>query len=315
VRGPARSAAVAALLFAIPQVWLFAIIGDGEGVDRGDFRIILLLSVATYVLFYALTWTRGRAVLLGLALLLFTSWIVFEVADQSTPFGVGAAAQVQQRGFEGSPAFVGDDDNLTATGITEVLMAAVLLGGAVILDRRGRAGAATPLLVVGGVLAVQAAATLGADAEDVYVVGIFVALAGLAIGLAGSLGRRRGTSYVGAAILLVGAVVVVGKGTSDAASGDGSAAVFGAFALIAAAVLLVVGVLVARATNEPIDGGEPVIEKPPAPEPEPALVGAPTEDTTAEAPPADTPPPDETPPPPDETLPPGDGWAGPRPEA
>src|SRR6185503_2043665 len=39
VRGPVRSAAVAALLFAIPQVWLFAIIGDGEGVDRGDFRI------------------------------------------------------------------------------------------------------------------------------------------------------------------------------------------------------------------------------------------------------------------------------------
>ena len=115
-------------------------------------------------------------------------------------------------------------------------------------------------------------------------VGIFVALAGLAIGLAGSLGRRRGTSYVGAAILLVGAVVVVGKGTSEAASGDGSAAVFGAFALIAAAVLLVVGVLVAHTTNEPIDGGEPAIVKPPAPEPEPVLVGAPTEDGTAEAP-------------------------------
>jgi hypothetical protein len=319
VRGPVRSAAVAALVFAIPQVWLFAIIGDGEGVDRGDFRIILLLSVATYVLFYALTWTRGRAVLLGLALLMFTSWIVFEVADQSTPFGVGEAAQVQERGFEGSPAVFGNDDNLTATGITQLIMAAVLLGGAVILDRRGRAGAATPLLVVGGLQAVQAAAALGADAEDVYVLGIFLALAGLAIGLAGTLGSRRGTSYVGAAVLLVGAVVVVGKGTSDAASGDGSAAVFGAFALVAAAVLLVVGVLVARATDEPIDGGEPSVVPPPAPEPEPALVGAPTEDTTAEAPAAGTTAPTDAPapdtPPTDEPPTDDADWSGPRPEA
>jgi hypothetical protein len=171
---------------------------------------------------------------------------------------------------------------------------------------------------------VSAAVALGADAEDVYVVGIFVALAGLAIGLAGTLGRRRGTSYVGAAILLVGALVVVGKGTSDSASGDGSAAVFGAFALIAAAVLLVVGVLVARAANEPIDGGEPAVVKPPAPEPEPALVGAPAADTTAGAPTADAPttdaPTTEAPTveaaeaPPDE-APPADGWAGPPPEA
>jgi hypothetical protein len=336
VRGPVRSAAVAAILFAIPQVWLFAIIGDGEGVDRGDFRIVLLLSVATYVLFYTLTWTRGRAVLLGLALLLFTNWIVFEVADQSTPFGVGAAARVQ-RGFEGPQQLVGDDDNLTATGITELIMGAVLLGGAVVLDRRGRVGAATPLLVVGGLQAVNAAATLGIDAEDVYVVGIFLTLAGLVIGLAGSLGRRRGTSYVGAAIMLIGALVVVGKGTSDSASGDGSAAVFGAFALVAAAALLIVGVLVARATNEPIDGGEPAIVKPPTPEPEPALVGAPAEEAAAEAPagdvpaaetpPADTPPaqapppeapPDDTPPadtPPAEASPDDTGWSGPPPES
>src|SRR5262245_11885477 len=109
VRGPVRSAAVAALLFAIPQVWLFAIMGDGQDFDRGDFRIILLLSVATYVTFYALTWTRGRAVLLGLALLLFTNWIVFEVADQSTPFGIDAAAQVQVGGLDTPRNLLGQD--------------------------------------------------------------------------------------------------------------------------------------------------------------------------------------------------------------
>jgi hypothetical protein len=332
VRGPVRSAAVAAMVFAIPQVWLFAIIGDGEGVDRGDFRVVLLLSVATYVLFYALTWTRGRAVLLGVALLLFTNWIVFEVADQSTPFGVDAAAQVQVGGLDEPQALLGNDDKMTETGVVELIMAAVLLGGAVLLDRRGRAGAATPLLVVGGIQAVSAAGILGADVEDAYAVGIFVALAGLAIGLAGSLGRRRGTSYVGAAILLIGAVVVVAQGTSDAASGQGTA-VFGGFALIAAAVLLLIGVLTARATHEPIDGGEPAVETPPPPEPEPARVGAPAEstaeDSTSEAPastptavpPTEPTPTEETPTadtaptePPSEAPPDDAGRSGPAPE-
>jgi hypothetical protein len=282
-------------------VWLFAIIGDGEGVDRGDFRVILLLSVATYVMFYALMWTRGRAILLGVALLLFTNWIVFEVADQPTPLGVGGAAQ-SRLGFDGPQDVFGD--NLTETGITELIIAVILLGGGVVLDRRGRAGAATPLLFVGGLSALNAAATLGADAEDVYVVGLFVALAGLTIGLAGSLGKRRGTSWVGAAVLLIGALVVVGKGTADSAnSDDGTGAVFGAFALLAAAVLLVIGVLVARALAEPIDGGEPAVLKPPKPEPEPALVAAPSEPTAADTAPTEAAPTPGEP----------ETWAGPEP--
>jgi hypothetical protein len=289
VRGPVRSAAVAALVLAIPQFWAFAVVGDGEGIDRGDVRIILLLSVMTYAVFYLLTWTRGRAILLGLALLLFTNWIVFEVADQSTPFGRGTT-QVT-RGFDGSRGFVGNDDNRTETGITELILAAVLLGGGVALDHRGRAGAATPLLLVGGLQAVSAAVVLGVDVDDVYATGAFVAVAGLAIGLAGTLGRRRGTSWVGATVLLVGALVVVVNGTNDAVSGrDGAGAVFGAFALVAAAVLLLIGVLVARAADEPLDGGEPIPIPPPAPEPEPepALVAATTETPTAETPTAET---------------------------
>ena len=264
--------------------------------------------------------------LLGVALLLFTNWIVFEVADQPTPLGVAPVADAPV-GF--AQEFGGSGDNLTESGVVELLMAAVLLGGAVALDRRGRAGAATPLLVVGGVQAVAAASTLGADVENVYAVGIFVALAGLAIGLAGSLGRRRGTSYVGAAILLVGALVVVGKGTSDSASGDGSAAVFGAFALAAGAALLLIGVLVAGATHEPLDGGEPVPEEPPPPDPGPAptLVGAPTAETsqsaTAETPApetsaAETPEPEATADQPADTTdptPPGEPWSRPDPDA
>ena len=119
-----------------------------------------------------------------------------------------------------------------------------------------------------------------------YAAGIFVAIAGLAIGLVGTLGHRRATSWLGAIVLLGGAATVVIQGTDDSVSGSGGEEVFGAFALIAAAVLLVIGVLIARVSGEPIDGGEPIpVKEPkPEPEPEPALVAAAPAVTTETAP-------------------------------
>jgi hypothetical protein len=278
-RGPVRSAAVGALVVAIPQVWLFAIAGDGEGVDRGDWRAILLLTVATYAVLYALTWTRVRAVLLGLALLVAAGWLVFEVADQPTLFGIERGDLIARSGLGGPRVLLSDpDDTLTETGIVEALIAVAGLGTAVVLDRRGKAGAATPFLVVGSLYALGAAVTLGIDIEDWYAGGILAAIAGLAIGLAGSLGRRRATSWFGSAVLLAGTVVIVAQGTEDTVSGgDGAAAVFGAFALLGAALLLMVGLFTSRACAEPLDGGEPFVPRPPRPPtPEPATLAAPT---------------------------------------
>ncbi|MFA5885805.1 MAG: hypothetical protein WDA60_18280 [Acidimicrobiia bacterium] len=292
LRGPVRSAGVAAIAIAIPQVWLFAIAGDGNAVERGDYRIILLLSVAAYLLFYLLTWTRGRALLLGLALLFGASWIVFEVTSQNAPFAVQVAGEAQS-GRADNPAAVlgGRDDKTTETAIADLVIAVGLLGAGVVLDRRRRAGAATPCLLVGGFYGVSAALTFGLDANNVYATGAFVAVAGLVIGLAGSLGRRRGTSWIGSIVLLGGVVAVVAKGTGDAASGSNNAGVFGGFALAGAAVLLAAGIMVARALSEPVDGGEPFTPKPPKPAPEPVpepvTVGAPGDaasDTTAAEP-------------------------------
>ena len=116
VRGPVRSAAVAALVFAIPQVWLFAIIGDGEGVDRGDFRIILLLSVATYVVFYALTWTRADARSCSASRCSSSpTGSCSRSRTRSVPFGVDAATQVRRGGFNGPQQLAGGDDHVTET--------------------------------------------------------------------------------------------------------------------------------------------------------------------------------------------------------
>ena len=283
VRGPVRSAAVSALTIAVPMLWLFAVLGGGGRVERGDFRMILLLTVASYLVLYLLTWTRGRAVLLGLALIFAANWIVFEVASQDVPFAIGIVDQAQSRGLGNPSGVFSGDDKTTETAATTLAVAVVLLGTGVVLDRKRRAGAATPFLLVGGLYAVNAAIAFGADVNDVYATGAFVVVAGLAIGLAGSLGRRRGTSWIGSIVVLAGAVTLIARGTVDTAtSGDGTAVRFGIYALLGALVLLGVGILVARQLDEPIDGGEPATPRPPKPPaptpepiPEPALVGAP----------------------------------------
>jgi hypothetical protein len=301
VRGPVRSAAVTALVFAVPALWLFVVIGDGDNVGRDDVRIIFLLTIVSYVVFYALTWTRGRAVFLGGALAVAATWIISEFADQDSPLGVGAAERVQRSGVD-SPFSLFQDNTVRDVAIATIVVAVVLLATGTVLDRRRRYGAATPFILVGSIYGVVGAFILGTDVEDVYAAGIFIAIAGLVIGLVGSLGRRRGTSWFGAVVLLLGALTVVAQGTEDSVSGDGGAAVFGAFALVAAAVLIVLGVLVARGLDEPIDGGEPIIFRERQPQPEPVAVGATTETPVAPAPAA---------PPVDEATPPAEQWAEP----
>ena len=83
VPGPIRSACVTALVLSIPLVWLFALLGDGDG-SRGDFRVIYLLTFACYLALYLVGWTRGRAIFLAGALLLFASWVTFEVAGSDS---------------------------------------------------------------------------------------------------------------------------------------------------------------------------------------------------------------------------------------
>src|SRR5262245_65627166 len=48
VRGPVRSAAVTTVVLAAPALWIFAVFGEGDGIERGDTRLILLLVAASY---------------------------------------------------------------------------------------------------------------------------------------------------------------------------------------------------------------------------------------------------------------------------
>ena len=307
-RGPVRSAAVTALVLTFPVLWISAVIGDGEGTGQSDVRLVFILITVSYLVLYLVTWTRGRGVLLGGALFVAASWIVFEVADQ--PLGFGVSGPFARVGFNEPNPF--GTDNSRSVAVVMVLIGLGFLAATAILDRRSRHGIATPFLVVGAIYAIFGAYALGVDADSVYETGVFLAIAGLAIGAAGVFGDRRATSWLGALLLLGGAVTVVAKGTEDSASGGGSEEVFGLFALSAAAVVLLIGMFVARFTHEPVDGGEPVVETPPAPEPSliaavpeapatqaPATEAPAAETPAAEAPTVETPttPPPTTPPP------------------
>ena len=268
-RGPIRSAAVTAIVLAFPLLWIFAVIGDGDGVGRSDVRLVFILITVSYVAMYLLTWTRGRGVLLGGALFVAATWLVSEVADEAPRFGV--SGPFGSAGLDNSNVF--GDDGGRSVAVVMILVGVGFLGATALLDRSKRHGLATPFLVVGAIYAIIGAYALGIDLDSAYATGICLALAGLAIGAAGIFGDRRATSWLGALVLLFGAATVVAQGTEDSASGGGGEELFGLFALMAAAVLLVLGILVARTAGEPLDGGEPVPDTP-APPPEPSLIAA-----------------------------------------
>ena len=67
VSGPIRSACVAAIVLSVPLVWIFALFGGGNA-SRDDLRLVYLLTFASYLLLYLVSWTKGRAILLAGAL-------------------------------------------------------------------------------------------------------------------------------------------------------------------------------------------------------------------------------------------------------
>src|SRR5438128_8701178 len=68
--GPIRSACVTAAVLAVPLIWFFGFFGGGSA-GRDELRGVYLLTLVSYAVLYLFTWTKGRAVLLAGALLVF----------------------------------------------------------------------------------------------------------------------------------------------------------------------------------------------------------------------------------------------------
>lgn len=211
--GPLRSGFVTILVLTTPFLWGFALLGDGNG-DSSSIRGVYILSALTYGFFYLLTWTRGRNVMLGLALLVATSWIVIAAEGrESTVFPFQGT--IQQRAtdpFQGTSGFnvdlVGGDT--TAAAVVALVIGLGLLWAGMVLDRRKLRGSATPFIAVGAIFSIAGAVALGSE-QGAWLGGLLAAAAGAAVGIVGGMGEdRRGSTWIGVLAVVGGLGFVIG---------------------------------------------------------------------------------------------------------
>lgn len=251
VPGPVRSACVTTAALGVVVFWAFLLLADPVG--EGDIRGFLLLTLATHLVLFTLVHpTRGRAVLLGLALLVAWSWLTFE-ADSSqgiNPYADDIAERVDPKAFEELNIATGDN---TEVSVVSLLLGTSYLAVAAAADRRKLVGLGTPFIVVGAIATIAGAAALGAD-DSAVLGGFLAALAGLLVGLVGTFGKRRASTWIGALTAVIGIAAVIG----DVADSTG-----GAFGLltVATAVFLIVALWCFYGLDEATDGDdEPTLE-------------------------------------------------------
>ncbi len=252
--GPVRAAATTALVFSVPLIWIFAFVGDGTSGDD-TLRWIYLLVSASYLALYLVSWTKGHAIFLGLALLLLASWITTEVGGlegSSVPFQTqispSASSPFESSGFETQ------NDNTTETSTTSLVIGLLYLGAAAALDRKKLAGVATPFVLAGTLSTLSGALVLGAR-ESLFWGGFSAVAAGTVVGLVGGLGlHRRFSTWFGTLFVVGGLIaIVVDFVSGDQLRGGSSLEYAGVFAAVA---ILMAGAaaLAAPRLHEFVDG-------------------------------------------------------------
>jgi hypothetical protein len=265
VPGPIRSACVTAIVLSIPLVWGFAFFGDGDG-GRGEVRAIYLLTFACYLVLYLVSWTKGRAIFLAGALLLFASWLTFEVAGNASNTFVPFQSEVSSSssgtsglGFDTSGSFSNAGDTTDSTATAALVIGLIFLGVGAVLDRKRIEGAATPFVAVGALETIAGGVVLGGN-QSLLLGGLLAVAAGAVVGIVGAQGdRRRATTWIGALTVFGGLVAVLIDIRPSTAAGVGGVA------LGFAVGLGVIAWLLAPVLREPNDGE--VQPEPPEPTP------------------------------------------------
>ena len=251
--GPVRSACVTVAVLCVPLFWVFAFVGDGSSPDSGKLRGVYLLTILTYSALYIFAWTRGRAILLGLALVVLFSWIVSEVQGGETlvPFETTFEDQTNTP-FEDSETFSssGGEDNTTESSATAFVLGIGALAAGWALDKRSKAGAATPFIAVGALFGIVGGTVLGAE-ESVIAGGLLAAASGAVVGLVGGLGdHRRASTWIGVLAVVGGIFAVIFDIAGD------SALAFAGMAAVVAAGLGAAALFLAPKLEEWPDGDE-----------------------------------------------------------
>jgi hypothetical protein len=269
--GPVRGAAVVTQLFATQLIWSFVFYGQNQR-GFGWYRLVLLLSAALYFVFYALLWTRGRAIFLAFALLFVASYAQFEVhrqfestapndAIESTrlnvippplyrpaPLNRGPLSGFLQSAFVANPLQTRTGDDVA---ITALILGAGFIAAGGVLNRKGFAGAAVPFLVVGAIEGFAAASKLGPNEGNVSLGAGLAILVAVLLALGGAGGGRRGSVWIGGLSIAVAGAIMI----NDWAQQGHAVLSLAGFSIGAAALLIGLGTLTGRLLHEVHDGG------------------------------------------------------------
>jgi hypothetical protein len=248
-------------VLAVPGLWFFATTLESSSGSVTPFQV---LSFGAFLALFLVPPTRGRAIFLGLALLVLWSFAVTQIAGTSDlndlNFESGSTFDTGSETVGGDDFEEFDDDDFgtfdsdeeefeTDAGAVSLLFGAGYLAAAWALDRRTLLGAGTPFIAVGVLAAIIGAIIVGADSGQIGG-GLLAVAVGLGIGFVGARGRdRRASVWIGALTAVVGIAVVI----EDIVDLEDSASEFAAFAILVGAGIVVGAAFLSRLLGEPDD--------------------------------------------------------------
>ena len=242
-QGPIATAGTVSAAFGVPVLVGFLTASEAEPPST---EAILIVSTLAWAVTWALGPSRHRPFFLGAACV--GAWLtLLELVEGafSQPFTVSTFVSDDSGSFSPGPTEIPFETgpDWTTVGSISLVFGAVYLGAARILDRRGRAGAATPVAAASIAALVVGVVALAPDLE-VIGTGLLLRLLGTVVSTLGALSGRRLSTWLGAAALAGGIGAIVGDVITGATAGGFVLALCGG-------VLLLVAYGVARGWDEP----------------------------------------------------------------
>lgn len=244
-RGPLAAAGVVASGLGVPVLLGFATFDTSLADDNAYFSLpfsidaIALISLAAWLIAFArVPHARGRAFYLAASSATLWLYLLEKVEKGAIGYLVTLPFSVfflplTSLGFE-------DERELpepSTIGAVSLLVGLTYYAIAVVLDRRGLQGAATPFTAVGFVVTALGVAHLGGDLEGIGS-GLLLIAVGSVLAVSGALQRRRFTTWTWCLGIGLGVLLIVGDISENNAAGFGIAAIVLGIGLVIAAHLL-----------------------------------------------------------------------------
>lgn len=254
--GPLAAAGVAAATLGVPVLMGFVTFDATPESDSDAFFVlpfavdaIVLLSLAAWLVTYVWAPTiSGRVFFLAASAFVLWLYLLEKVEEGAAGYVLTLPYSVFF--FELAASFdeIGDGDSdvpdFTTIGGPSLVIGIVYYLLALLLDRKGYRGIATPLVAAGFLATVVGIGHLAGDLEATGT-GVVLILAGSALALYGATQGRRFTTWTWAAGAGLGVLVILGDAFEDSVAG------FGGTAIVLGAGIVLAAHLVADRFGEP----------------------------------------------------------------